>query len=74
MAGSDERQAQIVSNIAARACYNAGFQTRLGRRFTPGRFRGSTERQVWKPTLLKLHRENLPAAADDEFPLECEKC
>ena len=41
-----------MSKVPALARCSADFQTHLERRFTPGRIRESTIRQVWKPTLL----------------------
>ena len=43
-----------MSKIAPPDGCSAGLQTRLGRRFTPGRYGGSAIRQVWKPTLLSF--------------------
>jgi hypothetical protein len=42
-----------MSEIAPPDRCSTGFQTHLERRFTPGRFGGSTIRRVWKPRLLK---------------------
>ena len=50
MAGINERQTKVVRALSG--YHSTDFQTRLERRFTPGRIRGSAKRQVWKSTLL----------------------